>query len=116
MEPKEFDFEFPRGDTLPITFDFKDVLGNELTELDEIWFTLKKSYSANDFILQKKLTTGQIEKVDGGFAFEISHKDTASLPYGKYVYDIQIKSGTYYRTAYIGQITLTNEATFISNE
>ena len=116
MEPKEVDFEFPRGDTLPILFDFKDILGTNLTQLDEIYFTLKKNYNTEEYILQKRLTRGEIEKVDNQFALELSHTDTATLAYGNYVYDIQIKSGTYVRTAYKGQITLTEEATFISNE
>ena len=30
MEPKEIDFEFPRGDTLPIMFELTDSEGNPL--------------------------------------------------------------------------------------
>lgn len=117
MEPKEVDFEVTRGDTLPITFDLKDYEKKALTEFDEIYFTMKKNTNTTEFILQKRLSKGQIELVDEeNFAFELAHKDTANLSYGKYAYDIQIVSGDYVATPYIGTITLTKEVTFISNE
>ncbi len=116
MEPKEFDIEFPRGDTVPINFDLRDKNGASLNDLDEIYFTVKQSYAKQDYILQKRLTRGEITHNDGVFALVLTHKDTASLKYGKYVYDIQIKSGDYYKTVCIGQITLSNESTWINNE
>lgn len=116
MEPKEFDFEFPRGDTTPITFNVKDSNGNELTNFDEIYFTMKKNYNTGEMILQKRLTRGNITYEDGQFNLILGHKDTANLNYGKYVYDIEVKSGQYFKTICIGTIQLTNESTFISNE
>jgi hypothetical protein len=117
MEPKEVDFEITRGDTTPIVFDLKDYVDNALTKFDEIYFTMKKNTNTQEFILQKRLTRGQIEQVDDeNFAFELAHKDTASLAYGNYVYDVSVVSGTYVATPYIGTITLTKEVTFISNE
>ena len=46
MEPKEIDFEFPRGDTAPIAFNFADSNGEGLSNFDEIYFTVKKSYQS----------------------------------------------------------------------
>lgn len=118
MEAKEFDFEFPRGDTCPIKFDVKDKNGEavDLTEMDEIYFTVKKNYSTSAFILQKKKSLGQIT-VNGSVAtLVLTHDDTKTLKYGKYVYDVQVRSGSYVKTILIGELVLTNEATHYNNE
>ena len=119
MEPKEVDFNFPRGDTCPIHFTITDKAGDELNlekDIDEIYFTMKKNYRTAEYILQKKYSRGEItvEGKDGVFILE--HEDTATLKYGKYVYDIQLKSGDYVKTLALGEIELTNESTYIENE
>ena len=118
MEPKEFDLEFPRGDTCPLTLTLKDAEGNVLipTVGDEIYFTVKKNYNSRDVVFQKKYTTGDLEVEDGLVKFVLKHNDTASLNYGTYVFDIQFKSGDFVKTLVLGTITLTNEATWINNE
>lgn len=117
MEPKEIDFEFPRGDTCPISFDITDSEGNELDlSTSEIYFTMKNNYNTTSYIVQKKKSLGGITVNGKQGSLVLTHDDTAELNYGKYVYDIQIKSGTYVKTLAIGQITLTNESTFKSNE
>ena len=118
MEPKEIDFEFPRGDTCPLVFDLYDEDGTEIVvgSTDEIYFTLKRSYSSSDVIVQKKFSTGGISKTDEGYKMTIMPNDTNTLGYGSYVYDICVKSGDLTRTVCLGTITLTNEATFKSNE
>lgn len=118
MEPKEFDFEFPRGDTCPITFSVKDKSGSEvdLSQASEIYFTVKKNYNTSEAILQKKYTTNQITVSGKTGTIILTHDDTKNLAYGKYVYDIQIMSGTYVKTVVLGEITLTNESTHYANE
>lgn len=118
MEAKEFDFDFPRGDTCPVKFNLVDGDKNPLTPTatTEIYFTLKKNYNKTDYILQKKLTTGDLTIVDGVCTFTLTHQDTMILPYGKYVYDVQFKDGNYVKTILIGQIELTDEATHYANE
>lgn len=116
MEPKEFDFEFPRGDTCPLSFTIHDSEENELSNFDEIYFTLKKSYTQNDYLLQKRLSRKEITYSENQYNLILFHEDTANLAYGNYVYDIQVKSGIYYKTICKGTITLSNESTFISNE
>lgn len=118
MEPKEFDIEFPRGDTCPLSMTLTDSDGNILipTLGDEIYFTVKKSYRSQDIILQKKYSNNDFEVVDGVIKFVLSHSDTASLAYGTYNYDIQFKSDEYVKTILKGNITLTEEATWINNE
>lgn len=118
MEPKEFDIEFPRGDTCPVEFCLTDKAGNILipTEKDEIYFTVKKSYNARDFILQKRFSYKELEVYGDKINFILSHEDTANLKYGNYVYDIQLMSGDYVKTLVLGTMILTNEATWRPNE
>jgi hypothetical protein len=119
MEPKETDFEFTRGDTCPISFDLVTEDGEQVQlnpTTDEVYFTLKKNYSTQNYVLQKKYTNGDIVQNGNTLNLVLTHTDTANLSYGKYVYDIQVKSGTYVHTVAIGQVTLTNESTWISNE
>ena len=117
MMPKEKDFEFPRGDTCPMSWDITDYYGNELDlSTAEIYFTLKLNRNVTNYILQKKKSNGNIE-VDGKNCNSVlEHNDTAELRYGTYFYDICIKSGNYVKTLAIGYITLTDEATHKANE
>lgn len=118
MEPKEFDLEFPRGDTCPLEFSISDSAGNILTpqEGDELCFTLKKNYKTKDAILQKKFSQGDFEIEDEIIRFFLYHEDTAELKYGTYYYDIQLESGDYVKTILKGSIELTEEATWLENE
>lgn len=113
MEPKEFDFEFPRGDTCPISFDLTDVDGNELKQENmEITFTAKKNYNTTEIVIQKRISSEEI-KLEGKKGYLLlNHNDTYNLNYGNYVYDIEVRSGDYYKTVAIGTFTLTNESTF----
>ena len=119
MEAKEFDFEFPRGDTCPISFDITDNAGNELDfaqEGVELYFTLKRNYNTSNYIVQKRYSNGDITIEGTVGSLVLTHNDTAELSYGNYVYDIQFKNGDYVKTLVIGTITLTNESTFKVNE
>lgn len=118
MEPQEYDIEFPRGDTLPLSIEITDSDGEVLepTAGDEVYFTVKKSYRSQDVIFQKRYSRGEIVFENNEFVFCIEHKDTAELSYGRYYYDIQIKSGDFVKTLLIGMMTLTNEATWLRNE
>ena len=118
MEPKEYDIEFPRGDTCPLKFSLLDEGKSfiKLSETDEMYFTVKKSYGTNEYILQKRFSKQEISEDGDGYTLTIMPEDTNNLNYGTYVYDLYVKSGDLTRTVCMGQITLTNEVTFISNE
>lgn len=117
MEPKEFDIEFPRGDTCPISFDITDSDGNQIDlSSAEVYFTVKKNYNTQTYILQKKKSGGDITFDGTTGSLVLTHNDTAELNYGKYVYDIQIKSSNYVKTLALGTITLTSESTWKANE
>ena len=83
MEPKEFDFQFPRGDTCPLEFRISDSAGNFLLpkEGDELSFTLKNNFKTKDAILQKKFSQGDFAIEDEIIRFYLYHEDTANLKY-----------------------------------
>lgn len=117
MEPKEFDFEFPRGDTCPVSFELTDSAGNALNmDSAEIYFTMKKNYKTQEYILQKRYSAGEITVEDTTASFVLGHYDTGNLDFGSYVYDIQFVSGDLVSTLIKGEINLTDEATWIDNE
>lgn len=118
MEPKEYDIEFPRGDTCPLKFNLLDKNNNliELSQSDEMYFTVKKSFNTSNVIFQKKFTSGNIVKEDDGYKLILTSDDTGNLNYGSYVFDLCLKSTDLVSTLAIGHLTLTNEVTFKSNE
>lgn len=96
-----------RGDTLPIKILIIDENKDPyiLQPDDSLFFTMKKSVSTKEIIIQK---------VVKGTEFIIEHDDTANLPYGKYVYDIQLTQGNGRVSTVIGpqSFELTGEVTY----
>lgn len=78
------DIHLTRGDTayifVPITF--TDGSAYTMQDGDKLEFSAKKYISADAYIIHKEISS------DGVFKLEPS--DTASLDYGKYVYDVQL--------------------------
>ena len=113
MEPKEFDFEFPRGDTCNFEFELTDAEGKELDTKKSFEITMTARDSAKAIVFQKKYSTGQITVKGKKVSITIEHKDTEKLMIGgKYKYDIEFQSGDYYKTIYRGVISLTEEQTY----
>ena len=108
----------PRGDIRPIHFNIYDSEGACCPiEFDEIYFTVKRSYSDTAFLFQKRLYTGTIWRCDDhGYEFIIEAADTDNLKIGKYVCDIELLYGTELKQTTVGELVLTNEVTFASNE
>ena len=104
------DIEFIRGDTQFIRFQLKDGNGNllELSDTDNLYFTLKTDANSKKVLLQKKFPN-DISYADGYYSFTINSEDTAKLDYREYQYD-------YVKTLGQGTITLTEEITFKEDE
>lgn len=111
------DIEFIRGDTQFIRFQLKDGNGNllELSDTDNLYFTLKTDANSKKVLLQKKFPN-DISYADGYYSFTINSEDTAKLDYREYQYDIELKIGDYVKTLGQGTITLTEEITFKEDE
>ena len=74
-----------RGDTAKLTVPIENDLDNSsyvMDERDTLTFTIKKSVKDNENLVQKVVT--------GSNNFHIKPEDTDSLPFGKYVYDVQL--------------------------
>ena len=111
------DFEFPRGDTKRFKFQLKDSEGNVLvlSNSDQLYFTVKDNSRSITPLFQKKIGNGIVYS-DGYYYVTINPSDTNSLDYRSYGYDIELKSDGIVKTLIIGEITLTEEYTFASNE
>ncbi len=118
MAVKEKDISIIRGDTEGLFFTLTDPNGEipDMDSTEEIYFTVKKSYKSSTAIFQKKWSDGDILYINGQGQIILEHDDTAQLPYGTYVWDIQFKSGDYVCTVAMGELELTDESTHKNNE
>ena len=114
------DFEFPRGDTKALLkFKLTDKNGEELVlaNTDKLYFTVKKNAGDTTPLIQKTINNGITKTDDGYYHVRLEEDDTATLPYGTYGYDIEIKTGTgIVKTLTIGSISLTEEYTHKGDE
>lgn len=105
-----------RGDTCPLKFQCKDGGGTPITTVaDAVYFTVKTSYDVEAVTFQKTLEDMTFDE-DGTYHFEIEPSDTEELPYGTYVYDIEITRGDTVKTISQGQLKITKEATWKANK
>lgn len=105
-----------RGDTGAFKFQRLNASGEPITSTpDAMYFTVKKSFSDNTYVLQKTLADMTLGE-DNYWHFVLEPSDTASLGYGPYVYDIEVTSGEYVQTIAKGKLVLEEEATWITNK
>lgn len=107
----------PRGDIRNIKFSISDSTGVITDSFDEVYFTCKRGFTQQNYIFQKKLSDNTITfDAEGYYHLVITSEDTSDLTYGDYVFDIEIVNGTSLKQTTVGKLTITEEATFISNE
>lgn len=109
--------ELIRGDSLSLKFKRLDANGEPITtEADEVYFTIKRNTTTEDVVFQKTLEDMTFDN-DGTYHIAILPQDTEELPYGDYVYDLEICVGDdYKKTISIGNFKILEEVTFASNE
>lgn len=74
-----------RGDTGVFSLDIKNAQGQSYDySQDTVLFTVKPNVYAKDPLIQKQVVYGE--------NITISPADTENLPYGTYVYDIQLET------------------------
>ena len=112
--------EIIRGDTKYFKFQRKRKHDKEIIETlpEKLYFTIKYSNNAEDFVIQKTLENGiEYNKNDKYYYIKIKPDDTDNLSYGKYYYDIEvIKENEYKQTIAFGDLEITGEITFAKNE
>lgn len=96
-----------RGDTAVLSLSIKQDDGTEyvIENGDSILFTIKRSTKEKTVILQKAVADGKIK---------INPEETASLDYGSYCYDVQLKKadGTVATVITPSPFIVTEEVTF----
>lgn len=92
---------FPRGDTFSFVIEIttEDGLPYELKENDKLVFSVKKTSKQKEFLIKKE--------IDSSLTVTLNHEDTSNLPFGTYVYDVQLTSDVY------GTKTLIEPTNFI---
>lgn len=108
--------ELIRNDSLTLKFQRVDANGTVITdEADKVFFTVKQNNITNTVVFQK--TKDDMEFNEGTYRFTILPDDTVDLPYGTYVYDLEIVNGDdYKKTISIGEFVIMDEVTFATNE
>lgn len=108
----------PRGDIRNIKFKVTDKDGKTFTtDFDEIYITFKRGFYDEKALFQKKLTDGDITKDENNYYhFTIEAEDTNNLSYGDYVFDIELLIADTFKQTIVGNLKITNEVTFASNE
>lgn len=108
--------EFARGDSYQKGLLLKRG-GEPVTDtFEDVYFTVKKSYSEHEFILQKRMSTGGIVyDGNGHYTMFIEPDDTNGLSFGDYDCDFEFRASGYKRTFY-GKLKLTKEVTHYYNE
>lgn len=108
----------PRGDIRTFIFTITDSSVDEKTvfELTDIYFTVKRTWNDKNYLIQKRLSNGEIEHLyDNTYQFVIEASDTDNLQFGNYVFDIELV-GNGIKQTQTGELILTYEATHASNE
>jgi hypothetical protein len=103
-----------RGDTVSYTFQRKDTSDNPiLTRPEAIFFTVKSTFNTAKVLIQKSILQMAMDST-GTWRFTIENADTKDLPYGIYVFDLQITENGAVTTVAKGHFELTQEATWIT--
>lgn len=105
-----------RGDTAGFNFQRKDAEGQPITTTpDALYFTVKAKWTDQRALIQKTIDDMTMDE-DGTWHFVIQAGETDALPYGNYIYDIEVIENDAVQTICKGKLTLTQEATWQVNE
>lgn len=117
-EPLDFMITMPRGDIRHVSFTISDCEDEPVDyEFDDIYFTVKESFSRSSYLFQKKLSAGTITEENGVYWFTIMPEDTNNLKFKTYDFDIEIVSeADEIKQTFVGTLELTKESTHASNE
>lgn len=98
-----------RGDTARISVTVTNEVTGEpyvISDTDTVTMTIKKNYKDTEHFVQKIL--------HGSSMFKLEHSDTENLPFGKYIFDIQLETsdGDVYTVIEPTTFELTKEVTY----
>lgn len=118
------DLVLTRGDTCLISFNIKDMYGQnyELKDSDSLYFTVKNDFYEEEVVFQKTYGNGiYYDEGTQGYIINLTQNTTADLEFKEYKYDIKIVisqdgSDPIVKTLIKGSFTLTPNATYKENE
>ena len=109
-----------RGDTYKLVFSLFDANKKPivLSSEDKCYFTVKKDFSHEDCVFQKRNGDGiSYSPQTGLYTISLTQDDTCDLHCGSYRYDIKVKLGEeIVKTLLRGTLALTTNATHRCNE
>lgn len=113
------DIYLTRGDSAALNIKITNYGCNqpyELSDGDEVFLTVKESYTLESFVFQKRITYTDL--IDGDIIFKILPNDTNSLDFKEYIYDVEIKTsvGDVYTIIPPSIFKIESEVTYASNE
>lgn len=108
-----------RGDSAALNIKITSEKCNQPYQIldgDEIFFTVKESYSLQPFLFQKKISSADL--IDGNVIFKILPSDTDDLDFKEYIYDVEIRTsvGDVYTVIPPSIFCVEPEVTYYSNE
>ena len=104
-----------RGDTMPLKFQRKDAGGEVITTTPtEMTLTVKSSWGVEKALICKHLAD-MTKDEENVWHVVVQPADTENLPYGSYVWDIEVVTSEYVCTIAKGELQLTEEATWEEN-
>lgn len=108
----------PRGDIRNVRFQVSEPNGSiSETDFTEIYFTVKKSVNDKNYLFQKTLTSGSIEKLGAGdYQTRIEPRDTDKLAFRQYEFDIELIYENQIKQTEVGVLEITKEVTAAYNE
>lgn len=109
------EIRFTRGDTYAFRFQRKNANDEIIkTKAEKMWFSVKKSYTSSDILIQKTLDEGiTFNEEDYTYHVLINSIDTRDFKYGDYVFDIQVMNEETVQTIAKGKFIIENEVTTI---
>lgn len=113
----------PRGDIKIVRFVVNNPDGaSSDIDFTEVYFTVKKTTKDKNYIFQKRLSTGGIERLNpGDYQVRIESEDTDGLSFGRYKFDIQFvyvdsQNKKLFQETFVGDLEVTEEVTDKDNE
>lgn len=103
--------ELIRGDTFAFRFKILSKDNQVIPEEDikELYITFKKNANLEQILFQKKLS--EVTFTDEYYHVIFKPEDTEKLPYGDYVFDIEVTTNNEVRKTKVCEIKLTEEVT-----
>ena len=105
-----------RGDTQPLKWTRLDPDGHAIMDTpDAMYLTIKRSWDDKNAIIQKKLAD-MTQDESGAWHTIIAAEETEGLPYGTYVFDLEVTVLGCVTTICKDELRVTREATWSTNK